>query len=332
MKVLTVQKKEVLDEVRRNGFCEPDITKSDEELITSVPFKFLLETFNSKCNMSVNNLFWGISHIGNMELDITNENLIYEILSKIFIDKEAINNGSHVILELEVPDKLTLVSNFYEYTDALDFYQDYQEDEIKEMSKEEINEQGGNLNNLLEVDQSRDCQAVFPRIEKEWIVNYIDHIEYSGYHELKEAIIDCLVSTRLAIYRFDEVKPHIKPQEYLKILERKLEDINTRLIDNRAIFNKEKISISNPRDYRYYHFKYVYKDEDKDKQKEKIAIVYTNSYAKAEMILLGHSLSENKPITIEYIDASEKIMTGLGNTYTILEEKIIGDDNNEEVL
>ena len=71
MKVLTVQKKEVLDEVRRNGFCEPDITKSDEELILHERLLLraneLLKELNYNNDETILNELYQIIHILTLE-------------------------------------------------------------------------------------------------------------------------------------------------------------------------------------------------------------------------------------------------------------------------
>lgn len=148
MLLLTVQSKEVIDEIYKNGVYYADINKSYYYKKTPNCYKELMNRISGNCPIFT----W------------------YKLEGKqVGIDEEfikaggmkAVNEG--VWLLLDVPDNQVLLTDFYEYTDMM-FLETEGPDDFKDLPTWEA------VFNY--VDKSYDIQAIIPCIKKEWIVKH----------------------------------------------------------------------------------------------------------------------------------------------------------------
>lgn len=150
MKIISFQHKKVLDDILNNGIyrCEY-ISQFHKEAPKC--YKYLRDKVYEKTNIDNNPVFGWANIIIDKKMEVDKETIsrAYEMVP--------FEENDYYILELEIPNELLIVQDFYDFAC-------YKADEMEGVY-EPISDK------LLQLNYGREMQAVFPYIKKEWLIN-----------------------------------------------------------------------------------------------------------------------------------------------------------------
>ena len=161
LRIITLQNKEVLDTIEKEGlYIFSDTSKSKFLEQNKNLYLWLTDILKDKLDSKTKDLFkfpvWGWYNFGNEELPID----IKKYGGKCITEEV-------VLLELSIPENLILLSDYYNWADCMYFYEypDELESEVGYTSFERLKE------DVFYIDDQGYTQAIFPYIKKDMILN-----------------------------------------------------------------------------------------------------------------------------------------------------------------
>lgn len=153
MKLLTMQNKQILDDIESKGEYIPNSKYNMME-----EYQEMFEQYKKKTNMPINAAIWAWYVFDYERINKIPSKSIINNMQNFFYDP-----NKNLILLLEVPDSIVMLSDAYAWAS---YVSDTDEERIKNPYKwdADVNWDKGVEN----------VQAIFPTIKKEYMVDWID--------------------------------------------------------------------------------------------------------------------------------------------------------------